>query len=77
MFEFSNTRTAPLLISNVQNSCGCTVADYTKEAIAPRKKGYVKLTFNAANKGQFSKNVTLTANTIEGTHVLNIRGNVE
>ena len=32
-FVFTNTGTTPLVISNVKGSCGCTVTEYTKEAI--------------------------------------------
>lgn len=76
-FEFTNIGNAPLLINHVQSPCGCTVADYTKEAVAPGKSGFVKLTYNAASKGQFSKNISVLTNTNEGTHILNIRGVVE
>ena len=34
-FTFTNTGDIPLVISSAKASCGCTVADYTKEAIAP------------------------------------------
>ena len=76
VFTFDNTGEAPLIISNVQSSCGCTVADYSKEAILPGKSGYVKLTYNAANKGAFNKVVTITANTEPNVVLLHVKGNV-
>ena len=41
-FHFTNTGNAPLLISNVSTSCGCTVADFSREPINPGKEGYIK-----------------------------------
>jgi hypothetical protein len=75
-FTFKNTGNIPLVISSVKASCGCTVADYTKEPIAPGGEGYVKATYNAANVGPFTKTVTVNANTAEGTVILTFKGEV-
>lgn len=76
-FNYTNNGEVPLVISNVQTSCGCTVADYTKDAVLPGKSGYVKVTYNAANPGAFNKAVTVTANTETGSQVLFIKGKVQ
>lgn len=75
-FTFKNTGSAPLIISKVQPSCGCTVADYTKEPVAPGQSGYVKATYNAKGKGAFHKSVTITANVEGGAERLTIKGEV-
>jgi hypothetical protein len=75
-FIFTNTGDIPLVVSSVKASCGCTVADYTKDPIAPGAKGFVKATYNAASLGQFTKTVTVNANTEEGVAVLTIKGEV-
>lgn len=75
-FVFENNGTAPLIISNVKPSCGCTVTDYTKEPVPPGKKGYVKATYNAARKGAFNKTVRVTANIEGGSELLTIKGEV-
>lgn len=75
-FTFKNTGTAPLIISNVRPSCGCTVADYTKNPVAPGESGYVKATYNAKAIGAFSKSVTITANVEGGAERLTIKGEV-
>ena len=75
-FTFTNTGDVPLIITTVQASCGCTVADYTKEPIAPKGKGFIKATFNAASIGVFSKTLTVNANTEEGVVYLSIKGEV-
>ena len=75
-FTFTNSGTTPLVISNVKGSCGCTVTEYTKEAIAPGKTGNVKATFNAAAVGAFNKSIRVTANVEGGSETLMIKGEV-
>jgi hypothetical protein len=75
-FAFTNKGNAPLLISSVQASCGCTVAEYSREAIAPGQQGFVKATYNAARVGVFTKSVTINANTEDAVVQLLIKGEV-
>ena len=75
-FSFTNSGEVPLIISTVQASCGCTVTEYTKQPIEAGEKGFVKATFNAANAGQFTKTVTVNANTEDGIARLTIKGEV-
>jgi hypothetical protein len=75
-FTFTNTGNGPLVISSVKASCGCTVAEYSKDPIPVNGEGFVKATYNAAAKGVFTKTVTINANTEEGTVVLTIKGEV-
>lgn len=63
-FEFTNTGKVPLLISDARSTCGCTVADYPKEPVAPGEKGKIEVNFNTIKKRNRQKKVvTLTANT--------------
>ncbi len=75
-FEFVNTGSEPLVISSVKASCGCTVTDYTKDPIQPGGSGFVKATYNAAKVGQFTKTVTVNANTEDAIVQLTIKGEV-
>ena len=75
-FTFVNKGSAPLIISGVQASCGCTVAQYSKDPIGPGQQGFVKATYNAAHEGTFTKTVTINANTEESAVVLTIKGEV-
>ena len=75
-FRFTNSGDAPLVISSVQASCGCTVTDYSKDLISPGSEGYVKATYNAAKVGVFSKTVTVNANAAESVVQLTIKGEV-
>ncbi len=75
VFNFINSGALPLIITDAKGSCGCTVPSYTKEPIAPNGKGEVLATYNAANKGVFTKTVTITTN--EGqSRILRIKGEV-
>ena len=75
-FEFVNSGKAPLVISKVEPSCGCTAVEYSKEPIAPGQKGFVKTTYNAASVGVFNKTVTVFSNAADMRKILNIKGEV-
>ena len=78
VFKFTNTGTAPLIISNAQGSCGCTVPTYPKEPIMPGEKGEIKVKYDTQRVGQFTKYVTLTTNATSGTsNQLKIFGDVK
>lgn len=63
VFEVTNTGKNPLVISNVQPTCGCTVPDFTKDPIAPGQKGKITLKFNSANfDGVVHKSAEVYAN---------------
>jgi len=76
-FVFVNNGTKPLIITNTQGSCGCTVPTSPKEPIAPGAKGIIGVKYATDRVGPFSKTVTVTSNA-EGqpTKTLTIKGNV-
>lgn len=77
-FKFSNTGTAPLVISAAKGSCGCTVPSYPKEPIMPGEAGYIKVKYDTKRVGAFTKYVTLTTNATSNTTTrLKITGTVE
>ncbi|HWB24351.1 MAG TPA: DUF1573 domain-containing protein [Chitinophagaceae bacterium] len=58
-FTFTNTGNKPLIIENAEAGCGCTTPDYPKEPIMAGKTGTIKVTYNAAAPGAFTKNVNV------------------
>lgn len=74
IFEFKNTGSTAVVITNVVGSCGCTATDYSKEPILPGKSAKVTATYNAANKGTFSKTVTVTTNAETTPKTLTLKG---
>lgn len=76
-FEFKNTGTAPLIISNAKGSCGCTVPEWPKEPINPGQKAEIKVKYDTKRPGAINKSVTITSNAgNEPSKVIRIKGNV-
>lgn len=75
-FEFTNTGELPVIISNVQASCGCTSTNFSKEPVQPGEKSKITAIYNAANKGSFKKTVLVTTNAEETPRTLFITGSV-
>ena len=76
-FSFSNDGDAPLVLSNVRASCGCTTPKWTREPIEPGQTGEITVTYNPAGRpGRFQKTVTVTSNTAQATTKLYIKGEV-
>ncbi|MDB5191457.1 MAG: hypothetical protein JWQ96_1020 [Segetibacter sp.] len=76
-FRFKNTGDKPLFIINAEPGCGCTVADFPKEAIAPGGEGEIVAGFDTKNQhgGEFRKNISVTTNTKYATgHILIFTG---
>ncbi len=76
-FEFTNNGNKPLIITNAQGSCGCTVPTTPKEPIAPGAKGTIGVKYATDRVGPFTKTVTVSSNA-EGmpSKVLTIKGTV-
>ena len=76
-FVFTNNGNKPLIITNTQGSCGCTVPTTPKEPIAPGAKGEIGVHYATDRVGAFTKTVTVTSNADgQPTKVLTIKGTV-
>lgn len=76
LFTFTNTGDAPLLITKVKTSCGCTVPSYSKVPILPGESGELNIKYNTNKLGAFTKTVTVTSNAEGGNKILKIKGNI-
>lgn len=76
IFKFTNTGTAPLIITNAKGSCGCTVPTYPKEPIAPGATSEIKVRYDTNRLGKFTKRVTITTNAGSEQKMLTISGEV-
>lgn len=76
-FKFTNTGTAPLIISNAKGSCGCTVPQWPREPIAPGATGVIAVKYDSKRVGLINKSVTITSNASEPSTVLRIKGTIE
>ncbi|MCM0718141.1 DUF1573 domain-containing protein [Parabacteroides sp. W1-Q-101] len=76
-FVVKNTGDAPLAITRVIASCGCTTPEWTKEPIAPGASGNIKITYDPKGRpGPFSKTISVYSNGKTGSFILTIRGEV-
>jgi hypothetical protein len=63
-YKFKNNGQVPLIIQEAKPSCGCTVPEWTKEAIPAGGTGFVKAEFDTNGKsGVQNKTISVTANT--------------
>ena len=75
-YTITNTGNQPLVLTNVTTSCACSVADWTKEPIAPGGKGVVKASFDAKALGHFEKSVGIYSNATPNLVYLKFTGEV-
>ncbi|QWX84322.1 DUF1573 domain-containing protein [Cellulophaga sp. HaHaR_3_176] len=77
VFEFTNTGDAPLIISKVSSSCGCTIPEKPKDPILPGKVGKIKVKYDTNRVGAIRKAITVISNADTPTTVLKIKGEVK
>ncbi|MEO5673483.1 MAG: DUF1573 domain-containing protein [Chitinophagales bacterium] len=74
-FRFTNTGEAPLIISEVKASCGCTTPSWPKGVIKPGSSDAIKVAYNSQGRpGQFGKGITVISNTYPNQTILKISG---
>ena len=75
VFEFTNTGGAPLFISKVKSSCGCTVPSWSKEPIMAGETGTIKVKYDTNRVMPIRKTITVTSNASDKpTIALKIKG---
>jgi len=77
VFEFTNTGDAPLIITEVSSSCGCTIPKKPEAPILPGKTGEIQVKYNTALVGPIRKAVTVKSNAETPTKILTIKGMVK
>lgn len=78
VFTFTNTGSAPLIITNATSSCGCTVPDYPKNTpIAPGDSGQLTVNFNGTGMNKVTKTIRVEANTASGFENIKIEAFIE
>jgi hypothetical protein len=77
-FIFKNTGDAPLIITNVQSTCGCTVPTKPTGPILPGMTDKIEVKYNM-NPGPIRKTITVESNAVNvegGKIALKIKGEV-
>ena len=77
-FHFTNTGNAPLIITSVEKSCGCTTSDFPREPIDPGQGGDIKVTYDSMGHFGFqSKTVIVYANTVPSQTAVRVKAEVK
>ena len=76
VFKFKNTGNAPLVVSSVKSSCGCTVPKKPEAPILPGESGEIEVKYDTKRVNPIRKTITVTSNAETPTVALKIKGNV-
>lgn len=61
-FTLNNVGEKPLIIDQVNTSCGCTTVDYSKEPVRPGNSLDIQVKYKADTPGYFNKTITVYCN---------------
>lgn len=75
--RIKNTGTKPLVIQDVNTSCGCFTVEFTREPVAIGDETVIKLIYNADKNGHFRKTIDVYCNVITSPLRIIVTGNVE
>ena len=75
-FTFTNNSDKPVVIESATAGCGCTKPEYPEAPVPKGKEGTIKVTYNAASVGAFTKTVTVKFANIAEPVILTIEGEV-
>lgn len=76
VFEFTNTGDAPLIISKVNSSCGCTVPKKPEGPVQPGETGQIEVKYDTNRVNPIRKTITVISNADTPTVALKIKGEV-
>ncbi|TYR32694.1 DUF1573 domain-containing protein [Sphingobacterium phlebotomi] len=77
VYTYANIGTAPLILSQVSASCGCTTPSYTQTPVLPGKSGEVKVSFDSNGQvGKQQKIVTIVSNADNRVATIQLKGEV-
>jgi hypothetical protein len=74
VFEFTNTGDAPLIVSKVTSSCGCTIPKKPKDPILPGQTGEIEVKYDTNRVSPIRKTITVISNAETPTIALKIKG---
>ena len=73
VFSYTNTGEAPLVISDIKSTCGCTVPqDWSRAPLLPGESSKFTVKFNGKGANKTTKTVTINANTQNGSESVRI-----
>lgn len=76
-FVLKNAGNKPLVIEDVNTSCGCTSVDYSKEPVRPNEEIRLEVIYKADHPEHFNKTITVYCNSESSPIELTISGNAQ
>ena len=77
-YRFKNTGNAPLIITAVEKTCGCTNTKFPKDPIKPGGEGSISINYDSkGHKGFQNKRVIVKANTNPSETILKFKAQVQ
>lgn len=76
--HFHNAGEDTLVVTGVNSSCGCTVAQYSHKPLAPGDTGTIVVKFDAGNRalGKFRKTLRIRSNALNYRELVFVDGNI-
>ncbi|UIR54494.1 DUF1573 domain-containing protein [Sphingobacterium sp. SRCM116780] len=76
-FTLTNSGNAPLILSDVKASCGCTQPEFSKNPVLPGKTSDIHVTFNSEGQvGKQQKMITIFSNASNKLATVQLKGEV-
>ncbi|MFC2115326.1 DUF1573 domain-containing protein [Bacteroidota bacterium] len=76
-FVFTNSGKDPLLVTHVKSTCGCTIAEWSREPVRSGEKGSIRVNYDTHRVGAFTKSIYVYSNAENGVQRLYITGMVK
>jgi hypothetical protein len=77
-FKFKNVGNAPLIITSIEKTCGCTSPEYSSQPIQPGEDGKITIVYDSkGHKGFQNKRLVVKANTNPSETILRVKAQVE
>lgn len=75
-FEFKNVSNKPVVVQVATAGCGCTKPEWDSLPVPPGKSSKIKVGYNAAAMGPFTKDVYITFAGVPEQKTIHIKGEV-
>jgi len=77
-FKFKNVGMSPLIISDVDAGCSCTVPEWPKIPVLPNSTATIKVSYSSKDhNGVFNKAIRISSNSSTPTKIIRIKGIVK
>jgi Protein of unknown function (DUF1573) len=74
-YRFKNSGSKPLVVTDANASCGCTVPEKPEKPIMPGEMGFIKIVFNSKGRvGEAHKTITVHSNAKPDFPLLELKG---